>query len=59
MLVLNLRHSSLYRNFCKCLYVKLLKFHLLFTFTYIFFACADKKKACFHCSQLSKMLAFW
>ena len=28
MLVLNLGHSPLYRHFCKCLYIELLKFRL-------------------------------
>ena len=30
LLVLNLGHSPLYRHFCKCLYIELLKFRLLF-----------------------------
>lgn len=37
-LVLNLGHSPLYRHFCKCLHIELLKFRLIFlTIAYIFF----------------------
>ena len=35
MLVLNLGHSPLYRHFCKCLYIELLKFRLLFNYWHI------------------------
>ena len=34
-LVLNLGHSPLYRHFCKCLYIELLKFRLLFNYWHI------------------------
>lgn len=45
LLVLNLGHSPLYRHFCKCLYIELLKFRLLFlTVTYIFFVQQFKNK---------------
>ena len=29
-LVLNLGHSPLYRHFCKCLYIEMLKFSLVY-----------------------------
>ena len=35
VLVLNLGHSPLYRHFCKCLYIELLKFRLLFNYWHI------------------------
>ena len=33
--MLNLGHSPLYRHFCKCLYIELLKFRLIFNYWHI------------------------
>ena len=32
LLVLNLGHSPLYRHFCKCLYIEMLKFYLFINY---------------------------
>ena len=33
MLVLNLGHPPLYRHFCKCLYIEMLKIHLFIKYS--------------------------
>ena len=47
MLVLNLGHTPLYRHFCKCLYIEMLKFHLFIKYYILFLAMAKFKQACF------------
>ena len=46
-LVLNLGHSPLYRHFCKCLYIEMLKIHLFIKYYILFLAMAKFKQACF------------
>ena len=53
--MLNLGHSPLYRHFCKCLYIEMLKINLFIKYYILFFAMAKFKQACF-AHDLSKKL---
>ena len=59
VLVLNSEYNPIYRHFCKCLYIEMLKKYLFIKYYILFLAMAKFKQACFAHDLSKKFHTFY